>query len=129
VPFVTGGGSVSVRGAIFPRTKTESCSPLSSESNGSFFSTTIRSAPSVYRETKFAYTGRYSVRISRPGKARRDGTEAEKRRQSIWKCPACGSVALSAIGLSHHLALAGDVPSACPVVRAEWLGQSKLEVV
>jgi hypothetical protein len=67
--------------------------------------------------------------ISRPGKARRDGTEAEKRRVSIWKCPGCGAVALSASALSVHLGYAGDIRQACPVVRAGWRGQTKLEVV
>ena len=50
------------------------------------------------------------TRISRPGKARRDGTEAEKRAASIWVCPGCGRRALTARGLSHHLSMYPGCP-------------------
>jgi hypothetical protein len=47
------------------------------------------------------------------------------RKTGKWVC-LCRARFYSAHGLWIHLGPAGDVRSACPVVRAEWRGQTEL---
>jgi hypothetical protein len=71
-------------------------------------------------------TARY-IRTESDRRARKNWLA--RKAKSIWICPGCRVRTTSAFGLARHLELAGDTRGCCPVVRAEWLGQTKLEEV